>query len=309
MICETGGGRHVLPALRVAAEGGQAAHAHDGGRESADAVGGAGIVQKAREQVAAPPHERERGDAQHEKDRERNAEGAVRLPGAAEGVGLAHELGERDGKARGRDGQERGVDVIGVGEVRAAALAEDVAQRDLEDRADDLDRDDAEREHGGAAEEGLLFFSSHRKALSRSERFQTGQKKFRKHGGRRLGGLVDLRAGERLRRTPAAMLASSVTPHDLHTAVGGDDGLGHGGHTDRVGRRARARRGPRRAFQTAGRGNTYKRPRAGGYSAPARSRGRWTEGAGCKRWSYRGSGCRIPQGWGRGRGPKSKSLM
>ena len=142
----------------------------------------------------------------------------MRLPAAAEGVGLAHELGERDGKARGRDGQERGVDVIGVGEVRAAALTEDVAQRDLEDRADDLDRDDAEREHGGAAEEGLLFFSSHRKALSRSERFQTGQKKFRKHGGRRLGGLVDLRAGERCAghagcgRTPAAMLASSVTP-------------------------------------------------------------------------------------------------
>ena len=57
----------------------------------------------------------------------------------------------------------------------------------------------------------------------------------RKHGGCRLGGLVDLRAGERLREDARRHVGEQRHAHDLHAAVGGDDGLGHGGHTDRVG--------------------------------------------------------------------------
>ena len=214
-----GRGRHILPALRVAAEGGQAPHAHHRGRERADAVGRARVVEKGGKIVVAPPHQRKRDEPQHQKNGQREVEGALRLPRAAARVGLAHKLGERDGETRGRDGQHCRVDVVGVGKVCASALAENVAQRNLKHRADDLDGHDAECQHRCAAKKRLLFFGSHRKYDLLFQRVakpysRSRQPRIREEKCGADCSAISLTSSPESGwgRTPAAMLAQSVTP-------------------------------------------------------------------------------------------------
>ena len=156
-----GGGGHVEAALRVAAERGQTPDADDSGRERADAVRGAGVVEKSGKVVVAPPHEEKGKDAERQKHRERHVKYAPGLGVPAERVRLGDHLRQRDGKSRSRNGEKRGVNVVGVVEIRCAGFTENVEQRDLEHRADDLDDDDPGSQNGCAAEEGLLLFRCH----------------------------------------------------------------------------------------------------------------------------------------------------
>ena len=74
---------------------------------------------------------------------------------------LADHLGHGDGDAAGGDHQQDVEDIEGGAEVGVAAGAENIDQRHFVHGADDLDDQDACRQYGRAAEEGVRFLFCH----------------------------------------------------------------------------------------------------------------------------------------------------
>ena len=153
-----GGGRHVPVALSIAPEGGQTAHADDRRSQGADAGGSLVVVHQGGQLCRAKGHDEEGQHAQGKKQGQGQPEHPAHLVLPSGGVGLADQLGHGHGQARGGDGEQHGVDVVGVSEVGAALLPDDVDQRDLVEHADEFDHHDTHGQDGGSAEEGVLFF-------------------------------------------------------------------------------------------------------------------------------------------------------
>ena len=150
-----GGGGHVPVPLGIAPEGGQAAHADHRRSQGPDAGGGHAVVHQAGQLFRAEEHHQEGQDPQDQEQGQGQPEGAAHLVPAAQSVSLAHQLGHRHGQARGGDGEQDGVDVIGVVEVGGALLPDDVQERDLVEHADELDHQNAYGQDCGSAEKGV----------------------------------------------------------------------------------------------------------------------------------------------------------
>ena len=143
--------------LGIAPEGGQAAHTDHRRGQGLDTRGGHAVVHQTGQLVGTEEHHQEGQHAQGQEQGHSQPEGPPDLILTAQGVGLAHQLGYRHRQSRGGDGKQHGVDVIGVAEVCGPLLANDVEQRDLIKQTDQLDHQDPGRQHGGAAEEGILL--------------------------------------------------------------------------------------------------------------------------------------------------------
>ena len=143
--------------LGIAPEGGQAAHTDHRRGQGLDTRGGHAVVHQTGQLVGTEEHHQEGQHAQGQEQGHSQPEGPPDLILTAQGVGLAHQLGYRHRQSRGGDGKQHGVDVIGVAEVCGPLLADDVEQRDLIKQTDQLDHQDPGRQHGGAAEEGILL--------------------------------------------------------------------------------------------------------------------------------------------------------
>ncbi len=155
-----GGGSHVKVPLAVAAQGGQTAHAHHRRGQGPDAGGGLGVVHQAGQGVCLEVHDQEGKRAQNQEHAQSQLEGAAHLIAPALSVGLAYQLGDSHGQAGGGDGEQDGVDVVGVVEVGVALGPDDVVQGDLVEHADQLDHHGAYRQNGSPTEEGVLFLSA-----------------------------------------------------------------------------------------------------------------------------------------------------
>ena len=147
-----GGGGHEGMPLEVAAESGQGTHEEHGGSQSHDAVGAVAVVHQGGQLVGKQHHDEHGDDAQGAEGHEGHPEGFGDLIAPAQRVGLGHHLGQSHGETAGGHDDQQGVDIVGGVEVREGRFADDVAQRDLEQGADELDQNDACGQNGGSAE-------------------------------------------------------------------------------------------------------------------------------------------------------------
>ena len=146
---------HASMALGVAPEGGQTAHTDHRRRQSPDALGGQGVVHQPRKLVRPEVHHQKGDDSQPQEHPQGQAEHLPHLAVAAQGPGLGHHLGHRHRQARRGDGQQNGVDVIGVVEVGHALGAYNLCKGKFVKQADDFRHHDAHRQDGGAAEKRI----------------------------------------------------------------------------------------------------------------------------------------------------------
>ena len=117
-----------------------------------------GRVQAAqmRSELAAAEQRVAEQQAENGKRQPGHAEDLARLHGAAERVRLADHARERDRHTRRGHVKKDIINIIGNGEIAVSLVAENIAERDLIDRAEDLDDHNAGRYDGRAVEIVLL---------------------------------------------------------------------------------------------------------------------------------------------------------
>ena len=118
---------------------------------------GLGIVHQPGQPIRPEEHHPEGHQTQGQKQHQGQAENAVDLVPPVQGVGLADQLGHGHGQARRGDGQQNGIDIVGVVEICGALLADDVDQGNFIEHSDELDHPNSHRQKGRAAEKGALL--------------------------------------------------------------------------------------------------------------------------------------------------------
>lgn len=101
-------------------------------------------------------HDQPEQNAEDRKRQPCNAEDLARLHGTAERVRLADHARERDRHARRSHREKNVIDIVSDGKVSIPLVAEDIAERDLVDRAEDLGDHHAGGHNGRAVEIVLL---------------------------------------------------------------------------------------------------------------------------------------------------------
>ena len=155
---DLGDGRrlHVAHALRIAAVRARQIHEHERRRQRPDALCCADIVEHPGQLRREQEHDQAEQQAENGKRQPGHAEDLARLHGAAERVRLADHARERDRHTRRGHVEKDIINIIGNGEIAVSLVAENIAERDLIDRAEDLDDHNASRHHGRAVEIVLL---------------------------------------------------------------------------------------------------------------------------------------------------------
>ena len=191
---------HVAVALNIAAERAREAHEQHRGRERPNALADLRLAdEKHRHLRREQEHGEREHNAQHGEDDGRDAEGPPCLPRAVQRVRLADHAAERHGKSRGGDREQHVIDRVGGEEIAVARVAQNVLQRDLVDRAEDLHNDHTGGKDRRAVEKVLLFclcqacyLQTRKRALSvlyympiRGRFYTMFRKKSRKTAGRR----------------------------------------------------------------------------------------------------------------------------
>ena len=170
-----GGGLHVALALGVAPHTGQQAHTEHRRGQRPDSLGGHGVFLKGRQLLRAEEHQQGTRQAQNEEQPHGGAEDLPLLILPALGMCLAGELGDGQRQARRGEDHQEVVDQIGSVKVGLAHAAQNVVQRELVDRANELDDDHRRRQNGGAAQKGLLFLFRHEQITSKSQKNARGE--------------------------------------------------------------------------------------------------------------------------------------
>ena len=152
-----GGGGHVPLTLGIAPHTGQQTHAEHRRGQGADGLGGHGVFLKGRQLLRAEEHQQGPRQPQDEEQPDGRAEDLPLLILLALGVGLTGELGDGQGQTGRCEDIQKIVDEVGGVEVGLAHLAQDVVQRQLVDRADELHHHHGGGQNGRAAHKGLLF--------------------------------------------------------------------------------------------------------------------------------------------------------
>mgnify|MGYP000617595306 CR=1 FL=1 len=151
-----GGRLHVAHALRITAVRARQVHEHECRRQRPDALRRADVVEHPGQLRRKQEHDQPEQNAEDCKRQPCNAEDLARLHGTAERVRLADHARERDRHARRGHGEKHVVDIVSDGKVSVSLVAEDVSERDLIDRAEDLDDHHTGRHDGRAVEIVLL---------------------------------------------------------------------------------------------------------------------------------------------------------
>ena len=151
------GGAHVPLALGVAPHTGEEAHAEDRRGQGPDGSRRHGVALEVREALGPEEHQAGADEPQREEEPDGGAEDLALLILPAPGVGLAGELGDGQGQARGGDGEKDVVDLVGGLEVGLAHVPQDVVEGQLIERADDLHHRHGSGQDGRAPQEGLLL--------------------------------------------------------------------------------------------------------------------------------------------------------
>ena len=151
-----GGRLHVAHALRIAAVRARQIHEHKRRGQRPDALRCADIVEHAGQLRREQEHDQPEDQADDGKRQPRDTEDLARLHGPAERVRLADHARERDRHARRGHGEKDIINIVGNGKISIPLVAENVAERDLIDRAEDLDDHNAGRYDGRAVEIVLL---------------------------------------------------------------------------------------------------------------------------------------------------------
>ena len=102
-------------------------------------------------------HSHRTHQAKAPKDPQGRLEDALNLLGLPQRLCLRDHPGHGYGQAGGGNHQQHRVDVIGRSKVTEALVANQMFERDLVAGAQDLDDGHRQRQHGGAAQEGLLL--------------------------------------------------------------------------------------------------------------------------------------------------------
>ena len=171
-----GGGSHVPQPLREAPVGGHQAHEKCAGAQTEDGSVGIGLILEDCQRLCKGHHEEAADQA---KDNEDGTGGGIDLAGLvvlAQRAGLADHAAQSHRQTGGADQQQHGVDLISGAEVAEALIADNQLQRDLVQRADDLDNGGGQCQQGGTVEKGLLFRGiCHRCLLIASRRRKDGE--------------------------------------------------------------------------------------------------------------------------------------
>ncbi len=151
-----GRGLHVALPLGKALVRRRQTHEEHCRADRPDALRGLHIVHHVGELGGEEVHDQAAQQPQNGEHAERRVEGAAHLHGPAQRVCLADHTAERHGQTRGGQREKHVIDIVGHHEVRVTLVAEDVPERDLVDRAEDLRDDHAHSEDGGAVQVVLL---------------------------------------------------------------------------------------------------------------------------------------------------------
>ena len=146
-----GGGGHVALTLRVAPHTGQQAHAEHRWGQRLYGSGGQRVVQEPGQRVRTEEHQHGADQTQTEEQPDGGGEDPPLLVFQPPGVGLTGHPGDGQGQARRGKGQQKVVDLVGGVKISLSRAAQNIAERDLVGRADELDDDHSRRQNGGAA--------------------------------------------------------------------------------------------------------------------------------------------------------------
>ena len=146
-----GGGGHVPLALGIAPHTGQQTHAEHGGSQGLDGGGRQGVVQEPGQRVRTEEHQHGADQTQTEEQPDGGGEDPPLLVFQPPGVGLTGHPGDGQGQARRGKGQQKVVDLVGGVKISLSRAAQNIAERDLVGRTDELDDDHSRRQNGGAA--------------------------------------------------------------------------------------------------------------------------------------------------------------
>ena len=146
-----GGGSHVPLPLGIAPHTGQQTHAEHRWGQRLYGGGGQRVVQEPGQRVRTEEHQHGADQTQTEEQPDGGGEDPPLLVFQPPGVGLTGHPGDGQGQARRGKGQQKVVDLVGGVKISLSRAAQNVAERDLVGRADELDDDHSRRQNGGAA--------------------------------------------------------------------------------------------------------------------------------------------------------------
>ena len=146
-----GGRLHIALPLRVAPHTRQQADAEHGGGQRPHRSGGQGVIQETGKRVCLREHQHGADQTQQKEQPDGGGKDLALLIFQPLCVSLTGHAGDGKRKPRCGEGQQEVVNFIRGVKISFSRSAQNIGERDLVGRADELDDDHSRRQNGGAA--------------------------------------------------------------------------------------------------------------------------------------------------------------